>query len=70
MHFAGLNGSRSLRGQWSTFESNFSRQSSKSLQTTPTVPKQTISQYKVQIVGLDDRLSRGVAGFCGRQATY
>lgn len=35
MHFAGLNGSRSLRGQWSTFESNFSRQSSKSLQTTP-----------------------------------
>lgn len=35
MHSAGLNGSRSLRGQWSTFESNFSRQSSKSLQTTP-----------------------------------
>lgn len=35
MHFTGLNGSRSLRGQWSTFDSNFSRQSSKSLQTTP-----------------------------------
>lgn len=35
MHFTGLNGSRSLRGQWSTFDSNFSRHSSKSLQTTP-----------------------------------
>lgn len=37
MHFTGLNGPRSLRGQWSTFDSNFSRQSSKSLQTTPSL---------------------------------
>nr|XP_022329559.1 uncharacterized protein LOC111128295 [Crassostrea virginica] len=31
----GFHGSRTLRGQWSTFDSGFSRQSSKSLQTTP-----------------------------------
>lgn len=37
---------------------------------SPADPQQTISQYKVQVVGLDDGLSRGVAGFCGRQAAH